>query len=93
MLIRIECGLDSRSRAGFCENYTAGVLTSFFPFNKAAKTRYRLDSRIYGIYIAPEDGPVGAETCSGCVIVIIKTIRKVQLRLTETPPKKKNLEV
>jgi hypothetical protein len=49
MRIRIECGLDSRSRAGFWKNDRAGVLT-FFPFKKAAKTGCRLDSRIYGKY-------------------------------------------
>jgi hypothetical protein len=29
MRIRIECGLDSRSRAGIWKNYRAGVLTFF----------------------------------------------------------------
>jgi hypothetical protein len=29
MRIRIECGLDSRSRAVFWKNYIAGVLTFF----------------------------------------------------------------
>jgi hypothetical protein len=48
MRIRIECGLDSRSRAGFWKNDRAGVLT-FFLFKKVAKTRCGLDSRIYGI--------------------------------------------
>jgi hypothetical protein len=50
MQIRIECGLDSRSRAGFWKNDRAGVLT-FFSFKKAAKTRCRLDSRIYGTIV------------------------------------------
>jgi hypothetical protein len=48
MRIRIECGLDSRSRAGFWKNYRAGVLT-FFSFKKVARTRCGLDSRIYDI--------------------------------------------
>jgi hypothetical protein len=49
MQIRMECGLDLRSRAGFWKNDRAGVL-AFFPFKKAAKTRCRLDSRIYCIH-------------------------------------------
>jgi hypothetical protein len=50
MRIRIECGLDSRSRAGFWKNYRAFVVTFFFSFKKVAKTRCGLDSRIYCIY-------------------------------------------
>jgi hypothetical protein len=47
MRIRIECGLDSRSGAGFWKNDNSRC-TNFFSFKKAAKTRCRLDSRIYG---------------------------------------------
>jgi hypothetical protein len=46
MQIRIECGLDSRSRAGFWKN--ANRCTNFFSFKKVAKIRCGLDSRIYG---------------------------------------------
>jgi hypothetical protein len=43
MQIRIECGLDLRSRTGFWKNDRAVVL-AFFSFKKVAKTKCRLDS-------------------------------------------------
>jgi hypothetical protein len=43
MRIRIECGLDSRSRTGFWKNDRAGVLT-FFRLRRPQKTRCRLNS-------------------------------------------------
>jgi hypothetical protein len=45
MQIRIKCGLDFRSRAGFWKNDRASVL-AFFSFKKVAKTRCRLDSGV-----------------------------------------------
>jgi hypothetical protein len=48
MPIRIECGLDSRSRAGFWKKWWIRC-TNFFSFKKVAKTWCGLDSRIYGI--------------------------------------------
>jgi hypothetical protein len=47
MRIRIECGLDSRSRAG---EMIEPVYVLYEQY-RAAKTRCGLDSRIYGTYI------------------------------------------
>jgi hypothetical protein len=74
MRIRIECGLDSRSRAGFWKNDRAGVLTSFFSFKKAAKTRCGLDSRYtvlcnYNCYVKVIYMELGKKLC--------KTLKKV----------------
>jgi hypothetical protein len=57
MRIRIECGLDSRSRAGVWPNDRAGVRAVRTIQGGKNKVRIRfgcgLDSRIYSIYIQP----------------------------------------